>query len=469
MTHSARLAATETRPIGAPDRWRVLVIVTLGTCTVLLDTMVNVALPAITESLAISITSLQWIITGYVLTTTSLLLGLGRLVDLIGPRRVWNAGLIALAAALLLDSLSQSLVQLVGARVLQALGATMVYAAGPALVTQRFPGASRGRALGLMTMGGQLGMAAGPTLGGWLVASFGWPAVFWARAPLALAVGVLSLVGVRESRAAGPRERFDFGGALTLGLALVALLLGVNQLGQAGPTPLALGSLLTSGLLLAAFVWLEGRLSAPMLDLRLFRNRLFTLANLTNLLSNLTMFGVWLLVPYYLVQGLGLAPLAAGLMLSVMPAVTALASPVSGGLSDRFGSWALSLAGLVVEAGALFLLARLDHQSPLPQVVGSLALLGVGLGLFTAPNSSFIMGAVPRSQLGVAGGMMTTMRSLGIVLGVAILGAVYAARVPAHQADAAPGSFVVGAFQDAFTFAGGLCLLAVALALVRGR
>jgi len=463
--------------VGAPStagyRWQALAIVSLGTLTVHLDTTVNVALPAITDALGAPITAIQWIIIGYVLTTASTLIGIGRLTDLIGRRAIWNWGLIALALALLLDSLAPSIEVLVACRILQAVGATMVYAAGPAIVTEAFPRTERGRALGIMTMGGQVGMAVGPLFGGWLVSTFGWPAIFWARAPIALLLGLISFRVIHDLSSAQGRARFDFGGAALLGLAMVSLLFGINQAGALGwRAPLPLGLLAASAVLFALFVWLEGRLDAPMVDLALFHNRLFTTSNLTNLLSNLTMFGVWLLVPYYLVQGLGLAPIVSGLMLSCVPVATALIAPLSGWLSDRIGSWSLSLGGLVLQVVALLLIARLDEHSSMPQVAGSLVLLGAALGLFLSPNLSFIMGAVPRDQLGVAGGMVTTMRSLGVVTSVAMMTAIYTAQSSKYSPGSGrpgEGQFVIPAFQDAFTFAALLCLVAVGLALIRSR
>jgi EmrB/QacA subfamily drug resistance transporter len=458
---------------GAPPdyRWRALTIVTLGTLVVALDTTVNVALPALTEALHAPLPALQWIIIAYVLTTASTLVGVGRLTDLIGRRAIWNWGLVALALALILDALAPSLPMLVVFRMLQAIGATMIYAAGPAIITEAFPRLQRGRALGIMTMGGQVGMAVGPLFGGWLVATFGWPAIFWARAPLALAIGLASFGVIRDLAVKRGGQRFDVGGAATLGLAMVALLVGISQAGTAGwLAPLPLGLFGGAGLLFAGFVLIEGRLTSPMVDLALFRDRSFTAANAMNLLSNLTMFGVWLLVPYYLARGLGLAPVAAGLVLGCVPAATSLVAPLSGWLSDRWGSWWLSLGGLVLQVVALVLIARLDTASSLLQVVVALGLLGVALGAFVSPNLSFIMGAVPPDQLGVASGMVTTMRSLGVVTGVALLTTIYTAR-SATGPGGGPGDagFAVEAFQDAFVFAAILCLLAVGLALIRNR
>jgi MFS family permease len=192
-------------------RWRALAIVSLGTLTVHLDTTVNVALPAITAALQAPITAIQWIIIGYVLTTAATLVGVGRLTDLVGRRAIWTCGLIALGLALLLDSQAPSIEFLVLFRILQAVGATMLYAAGPAIITEAFPRRQRGWALGIMTMGGQIGTAIGPPLGGWLVATFGWPAIFWGRAPIALLLGVASFWrsssgSTRPARLAGARR-----------------------------------------------------------------------------------------------------------------------------------------------------------------------------------------------------------------------------------------------------------------------
>ncbi|MCC7372672.1 MAG: MFS transporter [Chloroflexi bacterium] len=461
-------------PDAAVDRyrWVALAVVSFGTLAVHLDTTVNVALPAMAAALDVPISTLQWIIIGYVLTTASTLVGVGRLADLYGRHAVWNWGVLALGIALVLVGFSQDIVMLVACRILQSFGATMIYAAGPAIVTEVFPHAERGRALGIMTMAGQLGMAIGPLFGGWLVGTFGWPAIFWGRVPIVLLIALASWRLVRAGRAPKRAARFDLAGALTLGPAMVALLLGINRAGLLGPLdPLPLGLFAAGALLLAAFVWTESRLAAPMLDLRLFRNRMFAAANAMNLLSNLTMFGVWLLVPFYLVDGLKLAPLTAGLFLSSVPIATALVSPLAGWLSDRVGPARLSLVGLVVQVSALFAIARLDGQSAPWQVGGALILLGIATGLFMAPNLSFIMGAVPPDQLGVAGGVVTTMRSLGVVTGVALLTAIYTARSAELGAPGGGlgGTFSVAAFQGAFTFAAVLCLAAVALASVRGR
>ena len=451
----------------SPPLWRVLAVVALGTYVTSLDTTVNVALPAMTRALNAAIPTLQWIIIAYVLTNTSLVLGVGRLADVVGRRRVWIAGLFALAAALVGCSLAQHIGQLVVARAFQAIGAAMVMASGPALVTAAVPEGQRGRALGLIAMGASAGQASGPVLGGVLVAAFDWRAVFLARAPAALAVGLLSMALLPRLEAPRRRERFDLAGAVLLGLAMVAFLLGLNR----GPvwgwaTGRTLGLFLAAALLLGAFIARERSFTPPVIDLHLFRRARFAVANACGFLSSLAMFGVWLLVPYYLVEARGYSATEAGWFLACVPAASTLASPVGGWISDRIGAWLPALTGLALESLGLLMIARLEAASPVPTVVLGLLTLGAGLGVFQAPNQSGVMGGVSQSALSVAAGMLSMMRTLGVVTGVAVLGAVYAARLP-DTPPGEPAPFSMAAFRGAFAFAAGVAVLATLLSAVR--
>lgn len=444
----------------------VLAVVTAGNFVVSLDTTVNVALPSMTEALDAPIASLQWIIIAYVLTNTGLVLGCGRLADLVGRRRVWVLGFFALAAALLSCGLAGSLWQLVPARAFQAVGAAMALASGGALVTASFPPSQRGRALGIAAMGAAAGGATGPLLGGVLVDAFGWQGVFLGRAPIALAVAAVSVLMLPRGLEPRGSGRFDLIGTALLGLALVCFLLALNR----GPLwgwidPRALSLAAGAMLLLVSFVWWEGRCAAPVIDLRLLRDGQLAAANLSGYLSSLAMFGVWLLLPYYLVDGRGYASVRAGWFLACTPAATALVSPLSGWLADRFGAGWPVLCGLLCEAAALVLIASLGLGSPVWQVALSLIALGAGLGLFSAPNQSIVMGRMPPEALGAGSGMLSMMRTLGIVSGVAVLGAVYAAGLPDTPTGERP-AFSIDAFRAAFAVAAGIAMVAALVSIV---
>jgi EmrB/QacA subfamily drug resistance transporter len=462
-----RHAGTSTLEDGRTP-WVVLTVAAFGMCVLSLDTTVNVALPEMTAALGAPIAQLQWIIIAYVLTNTSLVLGCGRLADLLGRRRIWTAGLFALSAALLCCGLAQNAGQLVAARAGQAVGAAMVASSGAALVTSAFPERERGRALGLLSMGASIGMAGGPLLGGALVTLFGWQSVFLARAPIALMAGLMSLILLPRIATAPRREPFDALGAVLLAGGMAAFVLALNRGPIWGWSDLrVLACLSGATLLLCGFVLRERVCRSPILNLGLFRDRRLAAANASGYLSSLAMFGVWLLLPYYLVDGRGYSAIRSGWFLACVPVAIAVTAPFSGRLSDRRGAWLPTTLGLTLEICALLLVAGFDEDTSVLVIVLSLLTMGTALGLFQAPNQSTVMSSVPPASYGVAGGMLFTFNGLGIVSGVAVLGAVYdAARPDAVTGDAT--AFSAEAFAAAFSFAAGVALAALLVSIARG-
>jgi MFS family permease len=222
----------------------------------------------------------------------------------------------------------------------------------------------------------------------------------------------------------------------------------------------------------AGFVVTEARVDAPVVDLSLFRRPAFTVANLLNVLANCAMFAIWLLVPYYIINALGYPAMAGGVLLMACPLATALAAPLAGTLSDRLGTSLLSTLGLAAEALGLWSISRLDTASSSASVALTLALVGLGLGIFQTPNMSFVMGAIPRAQQGVAGSMSQMMRTLGVVLGVTGASMLFGSRRAVHaqrlhlSAGSDPQSFIP-AFQDVFVVSAVVCVIAFGLSLLR--
>lgn len=418
---------------------------------------------------------MQWIVISYVLTYASLLLGCGRLADLWGHQRMLTWGLIISAVAFVLCGAAPSFPLFLAARVLQGVGAAFVLAAAPALVTLTASAETRGHALGIFQMSAAIGFALGPLIGGVLVDVFGWRAVYLFRFLPAVLLALVALSRVAFPSIHKERPSFDALGAFTLAAGIAGVLLALSRgrdLGWFSPVVLTL--LLGAGVCLVAFMWIELHTPAPVVDLHLFRHLPFTVANLLNILANCSMFAIWLLVPYYIVNTLGYTTRSGGLLLTTCPAATALIAPLAGKLSDRLGTARLSSLGLGIEALGLWSVAQLNANSHTLMVVLALMLVGVGLGLFQAPNMSFVMGAIPREQQGVAGSMTQMMRTLGVVLGVTGASMLFASRRATHaqqlnlsQVDN-PASFVP-AFQDVFLIAAGLCTAAFLLSLVRGK
>ena len=419
-------------------------------------------------------TSIQWVVVGYVLTHASLLLGCGRLADLWGHGRLLICGLVASAVAFAACGLAPTFAWLVMARVAQGMAAAFLSGSAPALVTLAVPTAARGRALGVFQMSAAVGYAMGPLIGGMLVDKFGWRAVYLFRVFPALLLAWLAVLKLPVVRQRPDLQRFDLLGALTLAGSIAGFLMAISRsraLGWASPQVIALW--LISAISLAGFVVNETRVSAPVVDLSLFRRPPFIIANTLTVLANCARFAIGLLVPYYVIDVLQYPATTGGTLMLTAAMMTTLAAPVAGRLSDRFGTAGLSSLGLALEGFGLWLISRLDAQADYLSVAVALGVVGLGLGVFEAPNMSFVMGAVPRTQQGVAGSIVNMMRTLGIVFGATGASMLFAERRQFYSEqpplqDRDFGRFVP-AFQDVFLFAAGLCVAAFGLSLLRRR
>lgn len=416
-------------------RWLVLGIVSVGTFMATLDaSIVNVALPFIAADFQAGVGRMQWVVTSYLLTISSLLPAFGRLADMVGRRRIYSLGFVVFVMGSALCGLSFNLASLVAFRVVQALGAAMIMANALAIVTAAFPAHERGRALGLIGSVVAAGSLTGPSLGGAVVNSVGWPYIFYLNLPVGIAGSTLAYLLLPEQVAMreGKRPGFDFTGAALFVGGVVSLLLALSSGRELGA-----GTLLISflwALAVVCLVWftvVESRLAEPMIDLALFRQRMFAMGNLSGFISYVVMFLSNYLMPFYLKRVLGYGPSRVGLLMTPIPVAMAVVAPFSGWLSDRIGSVVLTSAGMAVLAMATSFLSTLGGDSSYLDVAWRLLLLGIGMGLFTSPNNSAVMGVVPRPQLGVAGGVVATVRNLGMMLGVALAANLFSSRAGA--------------------------------------
>jgi EmrB/QacA subfamily drug resistance transporter len=440
-----RSAARAPGPTGALDRLTTLAAVGVGAyMSALGGSIVNSILPVITRAFESDVAQIEWVITAYLLVQGGLLLSFGRLGDLRGHKSIYVWGFVAFLTGSALCGLAPSLGFLVGARAFQALGAAMIIANSPAILTHTFPPAQRGRVLGMQSTMVYLGLASGPPIGGWLADALGWRATFYANLPIGLLALALSLRFIPPDVPSGRPERFDLAGAAVYVLGLTALLLGLSQGHALGWTsPIVIGSMAAGLMILGAFAAIELRVPNPMLDLGLFRRRAFSAPILSAVLNYLGTSSTFFLVPFYLIQGRGLSPSQAGLLLTAQPIVMATTASLSGAVSDRIGSRLPATAGMAVLGLGLFLLSRLGESTPLGYVAGALAVVGLGIGLFTSPNNSAIMGAVSAQRRGLASGVLATARTLGNVLGVGMAGAIFST-VLAGGESAGPGAVVNG-------------------------
>jgi EmrB/QacA subfamily drug resistance transporter len=447
--------------------------VSLGVAAGPLDTAVNIAFPAITAAFGIPVTTIQWVVICYVLTYGSLLLGCGRLGDVIGHKRVFLFGLAWSAMSLALCGWAPTFAWLLFFRLMQGVGTALLLSCAPALATLAFPEAQRGTALGVYTMLSALASTLGPLLGGQFVALWGWPAVFYFRVPLALVAAVLTICWVQQPVGVRPGQHFDSLGAATLTVAIAGLLLALNQGNRLGWSALPT-LLLGSGALacLGFCIWHELRSAEPVIDLRLFRHTAFSMANMAHVLANIASFTVLLLVPYYLLNTYQTSALVGGVFLAMAPLGTMLASPLGGWLLAHCASRHLSVCGLCLVSVGLLGISQWHAHTATALIVGMLGLQGFGLGLFQIANMDFVMGVIPRHQQGVAGSLTMLTRTVGVVAGVTLgafllglLQARYTMQLEATGvalATIGPQAFLL-AFQGVFQYAAMLAAIAAGL------
>lgn len=402
-------------------RWFILATVSVGTFMATLDSsIVNVALPTISGKLHADLSILQWVVTAYLLTISSLLPVFGRIADLLGRKRVYSFGFLIFTLGSVLCGLATNIWFLVGMRVLQAVGASMLMANSAAIITANFPPQERGRALGLTGTVVALGSLTGPALGGILVGLLNWRAIFYINLPIGIIGYLAARIILPNDQLKQSEESFDFVGALFFTFGMISLLFAVNNGQDWGwhSLPILTGIVLGS-LLLVTFFFTETRVAHPMIDLSLFRNRPFLVGNLSGFLSFVAMFANTMLMPFYLQHVLNYNPTQVGLLMTSFPLMMAVIAPISGHASDRIGPVALTTGGLFVTALGLFYLSTLTAQSTFWQVIPGSLLMGLGAGLFQSPNNSSVMSSVPPRKLGVAGGINALVRNVGMVIGIA--------------------------------------------------
>lgn len=453
---------------GASQKWWILFSIGIGSFMSALDgSVVNIALPVIGVTFKTSVANLEWVVTIYLLVISSALLSFGRLGDLHGHKTVYLVGFIIFVFSSAMCGLTPNVPVLITFRALQALGGAMLSSNAPAILTKSFPAAQRGQALGLQATMTYLGLTVGPSLGGWLTTQFSWRAVFYINVPVGLSALWFGWRYIQKDQYREQIERFDLAGAVVFMLGLIALLTGLNQ-GQAWgwASPVILGIFAAAAILLSIFIWMEGRVLSPMLDLSLFRKRVFSLSVLSAVINYVCLYTILFLMPFYLINGRSLNPAQAGLLLTAQPIVMAIVAPISGTLSDRIGARLPGMVGMALLAAGLYLLSRLDSTSAFPQVVFALALVGMGTGVFISPNNSALLGSAPRHRQGIASGMLATARNFGMVLGVGFAGAVFTT-VQASNIQAGPDLALIRGFQVSFLIAAAIA--AVGILTTAGR
>src|SRR5580765_7184063 len=417
MTHKASNAGM----------WWTFAITSLALFMVTLDNLVvTTALPVIREDLNSGLSGLEWTVNAYTLTFAVFLLTGAALGDRFGRRRMFAIGLGVFTLASAAAALAPSIGTLDAARAVQGLGGAIVMPLTLTILSAAVPPARRGLALGAWGGISGLAVAIGPLVGGAVVSGISWHWIFWLNVPIGLVLAPLALSRLKESY--GPASRLDLPGVALASGGLFGIVWGLvrgNSVGWGSPE--ILGALVGGALVLAAFVAWELRTEAPMLPMRFFKNRTFTLANISSLLMFFGMFGSIFLLAQFFQTVQGYSPLQSGLRILPWTAMPMIVAPIAGALSDRVGGHRLMGLGLALQAIGLAWIAAVSTPStPYADLVLPFTLSGVGMGLFFAPVANVVLSTVRHEEEGQASGANGAIRELGGVLGVAVLASIFA-------------------------------------------
>ena len=431
--------------------------------------IVQLTLPTLEHQFQARLSAVSWVAIAYQLAYAAFLPVFARLAEIAGRKVMYLIGFALFALASLLCGMASDLIQLIAFRALLGAAGAMLGANSIVILAKAAGPHKRGRAMGIFAAAQAVGVSMGPVVGGVLLATLGWRWVFWAGVPFALAGAVIVWLIIPQTADCRSDRRFDWRGALLLMPALTMLLMVISLSHAWGPTsPAIIGSTVATIVLLLLFIRQERQVSAPIIDLNLFRINAFAGGILAIVMSYAMLYGMLFLMSFALVRGFHHSPLAAGLRLAIIPVALGIVAPFSGALHERLGVRTVLLSGMAVCVAALILLsmALMGTGSSVHSVMIALAVFGAGLGMFIAPNNSATLSAAPSDRASEAGGLLNLMRVFGTSVGVACASAVLSWRLAAATGI---GDRTLAASEDALLAAvsDGLLLLA-AFAVIAG-
>lgn len=426
----------------------------------------NVGLPTLAHAFNVSFQQVQWVVLSYLLAITTLIVSAGRLGDVVGRRRLLLAGLALFTAGSLLSGLASTFALLIIGRAGQGLGAAAMMALTMAFVGDTVPKARVGSAMGLLGTMSAVGTALGPSVGGFLISTFGWPSIFFLNAWLGIAVlGLAYRCLPADSRdAAASRPRFDHVGTVLLAVTLAAYALSLTS----GPSVPGMHAGLLPAVALAGaglFLLAESKSSSPLVRLAMFRNPVLSTGFAMSALVTTVVMATLVVGPFYLAFALGLDALKVGLVMACGPFVAALAGVPAGRVVDRLGPRRMTIAGLAGMAAGALALAMMPAGGGVPGYLGALALITAGYALFQAANNTAVMADIAPSQRGLTSGLLNLARNLGLITGASLMGKVFAVGTGAPDIASAPAAAVARGMHATFAVACALMLIALGIGI----
>jgi EmrB/QacA subfamily drug resistance transporter len=462
-------------------KYTVLINATIGLFMALLDSsIVLISLPTIIRELP-GTTAFDgvWIIMGYTLINATLLLTFGRLADMFGRVRLYNLGFAIFTVGSGLCSISVNGLSLVLFRLIQGMGGALVFSSNAAIITDAFPVNERGKAIGITQVTGTAGSVFGLVLGGILTATLGWRSIFWINLPVGTFATVWAYKRLKELNPTSSSEKLDYSGNFLFGLGLTVLLVGLTFGSISGWSPVDYVQIGVGVLLIVLFVIVETRVKTPMVDLKLFKIRAFSAGAFSNLLAAIARGAVSLVLVFYFQGVLLLDAFTAGVLLIPFSVAFVTAGPLSGYLSDKHGATLFSTLGLAVTAAGLLWFSILPGGVPYKLFVIPMILVGIGGGLFSAPNLTSIMNSVPVIRRGVAAGMSSLLFNVGYLLSISVAFVIMAGSVPLNvlqeifagvtvSGSGLNATVFVGAMHKIFLLMAVVCIIAIIPSISRG-
>lgn len=402
--------------------WLILVATCLFTFMSTLDgSIVNIAMPMISTSLNIDMSSAEWIVSLYMITICCLLIFWGRVSDSKGKIKIFRIGTFIFVFGSLLCGISISIEMLLISRIIQAIGASMTMATNYGIITEYFPKEMRGKSLGILGSFVSLGSIAGPGIGGFILQKYSWHYIFLINIPVGLFAIILGyFVFPKKSHRVEPLN-IDYTGFILFDISIISLFMAIF-IGQITgfKTMLVIGLFILFIITMTIFIYVENKISSPLIDMTIFNSKPFSLGLLCALLIFSSNLFLNTLIPFYLQNTIKLSPLLSGFILMTVPIAMVIVAPISGTLSDKIGSEALTFIGLGIVCIAQFLFIFINQVTPLLYLIILTTLTGIGVAMFQSPNNSIIMSSVEPRHLGIAGSINSLARNLGMVIGLSL-------------------------------------------------
>ncbi|NFT07320.1 MFS transporter [Clostridium botulinum] len=401
------------------NNWIILAIVVMSPFMACLDSsIINVALPVMAKDLSTSMAGIQQIVTTYLIVISATILIFGRLGDIKGKTSVFKYGFIIFVLGSLFCGISTTLNFLTFSRIVQGIGAAMTMSTSQGIITHTFPKNERGRALGISGTFVALGTLLGPPLGGLIISVVSWEYIFLINVPIGTVAFIVAMKYLPKDKIT-TKQTLDYNGAILFLICIVSLFLGLLKGQKIGYNHITIIlSFIIALVSFIVFIILESKIKNPLVDLSIFKNRVFSINVFCAFLSFVGISCINIIQPFYLQDVLELSPGTTGFIMMGYPIVLTIIAPLSGYLADKIGSKILTLSGLLVSAIGLFAMTTLNEQSSFLIIISVISIVALGNGIFQSPNNTLVMSSVEKSKLGIAGGINALIRNLGFVFGV---------------------------------------------------